>query len=100
MSEQEKIFATGARITDERLVVELWNGNEVNVPLAISWRLMAATPAQRENYVLEDRGTAIRWPEVDEDIGVAFLLGLPERVLEELVDLWDAQEALMPGSGG
>ncbi len=30
-----------------------------------------------------DFGTAIRWPDIDEDIGVATLLGVPEWLVEQ-----------------
>jgi hypothetical protein len=36
---------------------------------------------------MEDRGTAIHRPSVDEDIGVAHLLGVPERILDDIVGL-------------
>ena len=42
-----------------------------------------ATKAQRENWEITDFGIAVRWPDIDEDIGVAGLLGVPETLLEE-----------------
>ncbi len=83
----EKVFATGVRFDADRLYVVLANGFEISAPIAAFPRLRDATPGQRSDYVIEDRGTGIHWPEVDEDIGVAYLLGIPERVLDELVGL-------------
>ncbi|MEP7378227.1 MAG: DUF2442 domain-containing protein [Chloroflexota bacterium] len=80
-------LATGVRFGDARLYVQLGSGSEVSVPLADFPRLLHATDAQRADYVLEEHGTAIHWPQVDEDIGLAHLLGLPEEALEKLVGL-------------
>lgn len=80
-------LATGVRFDDDRLHVRLASGSEISVPLADFPRLRDATSEQREDYVLEERGTAIHWPQVDEDIGLAGLLGIPEQVIEDLVGL-------------
>ncbi len=80
-------LATGVRFDDERLYVRLANGSEISASLADFPRLRDATSEQREDYILEERGTAIHWPQVDEDIGLAGLLGIPEQVIEDLVGL-------------
>jgi hypothetical protein len=84
---EEKVFATGVRFDSDHLYVVLANGAEVGSPLAAFPRLRDATPEQRLEYVMEDRGTAIHWAGVDEDIGVAHLLGVPERILDDIVGL-------------
>jgi len=40
-------------------------------------RLRDATPAQRAGYELIGPGIGIHWPEIDEDISVPRLFGLP-----------------------
>ena len=45
-------------------------------------RLHAATAAQRAKGRVEGWGTALRWEEIDEDIGVAHVLGVPEDELD------------------
>lgn len=46
-------------------------------------RLRQATPAQRRACRVEDFGTALRWDEIDEDIGVDSIIGVPEDDLLE-----------------
>jgi hypothetical protein len=65
-------------VDDERLLVRLTDGRELSAPLSSSPRLARATPQQREHWTLEAKGTTIHWPDVDEDIGVWTLLGVPE----------------------
>jgi len=43
-------------------------------PLAWSWRLSEATPAQRANYRLTGTGQGVHWPDIDEDISVEGML--------------------------
>lgn len=80
-------FATSVRFDDRRLHVKLANGAEVSAPLTDFPRLLNASEAERRDYRIEERGTGIHWPQVDEDIGVAGLLGLPEQVVEDAVGL-------------
>lgn len=75
-------LAASVRVTDTRLTVRLTDGREVSAPVADFPRLAAAAAADRRNWKITARGTAIRWPDLDEDIGLAGLLGLPETVLE------------------
>ncbi|MGA2328139.1 MAG: DUF2442 domain-containing protein [Bryobacteraceae bacterium] len=68
------------RITKDRIIVDLLDGRVVSVPLAWSWRLSEATPAQRANFRLIGSGQGVHWPELDEDISVEGLLhGTPAR---------------------
>ncbi len=41
-------------------------------------RLWDATPAARRRWELIGRGLGIHWPDLDEDLSVAGLLGLPD----------------------
>ncbi|MFV9504205.1 MAG: DUF2442 domain-containing protein [Oscillochloridaceae bacterium umkhey_bin13] len=59
------------------LRVQLADGREVSVPLIWFPRLLRATPAQRQDWTLIGQGEGIHWEELDEDLSVASLLGLP-----------------------
>ena len=62
------------RVTSEEIVAELMDGRTITVPLAWSWRLSGATPAQRSNFRIVGTGQGIHWPDVDEDISVEGML--------------------------
>lgn len=62
----------------DAFVVHLQDGRSLTVPLEWFPRLRDATPAQRNNWRLIGPGTGIHWPDIDEDISVAGLLGLPD----------------------
>ncbi len=64
-------------ITDA-IVVHLEDGRSLTVPLEWFPRLRDATPEQRRHWELIGPGFGIRWPQIDEDISVAGLLGLPD----------------------
>ena len=66
--------AVDVSVTDDRLVVFLADGRELDAPLAWFPRLLGATSDQRRNWRLIGRGHGIHWPDVDEDISVASLL--------------------------
>ncbi len=74
--------ATSVRVDRSRFHVLLADGREISAPLERFPRLTDATPHQLANCEVTAFGTAIRWPELDEDIGVAALLGIPEDELE------------------
>jgi hypothetical protein len=76
-------LATAVRFEGDVLVVALSNGRDVSSAVADYPLLMAATAGQRANYEISPFGTSIHWPEVDEDIGVNYLLGVTE---DELYD--------------
>ena len=68
------------KITDDEIVASLADGRTVSVPLAWSWRLSEATPAQRQNYQLLGDGEGVHWPDIDEDLSVSGMLnGTPAR---------------------
>ena len=62
-------------VTDEAIVAHLVDGRVISVPLAWSWRLSDATPAQRANWELIGDGHGVHWPDVDEDISAEGMLG-------------------------
>src|SRR5438128_15169 len=65
-------------VTDETITAHLVDGRVISVPLAWSWRLSDATPAQRANWELIGDGYGIHWPDVDEDISAEGMLrGIP-----------------------
>jgi hypothetical protein len=65
-------------VTDETITAHLVDGRVITVPLAWSWRLSEATPAQRSNWQLIGDGHGVHWPDVDEDISAEGMLhGVP-----------------------
>jgi hypothetical protein len=65
-------------VTDEAITARLIDGRVISVPLAWSWRLSEATPAQRKNWQLIGGGHGVHWPDVDEDISAEGMLhGVP-----------------------
>jgi len=62
------------RVTKNEIIAYLADGRVIRVPLAWSWRLSDATPAQRANFRLIGAGHGIHWPDVDEDISVEGML--------------------------
>jgi hypothetical protein len=66
------------RVTEDEIIAYLIDGRVVSVPLAWSWRLSDATPAQRANFRLIGTGQGIHWPDIDEDISIEGMLhGVP-----------------------
>lgn len=65
----------GVEVSDEMITARLVDGRIISVPLAWSWRLAAATPEQRANYQIIGDGQGVHWPDVDEDISAAGMLG-------------------------
>ena len=67
-------------VNDQTITAQLADGRVVSVPLAWSWRLAAATPAQRANYEIIGDGQGVHWPELDEDLSAeGMLTGTPAR---------------------
>jgi hypothetical protein len=68
------------QITDDSIVAHLADGRVISVPLAWSWRLSEATPAQRSKFEFIGSGLGVHWPDVDEDISAkGMLFGIPAR---------------------
>src|SRR5947209_8436076 len=65
-------------VTKETITAHLVDGRVISVPLAWSWRLSDATPAQRANWQLIGDGHGVHWPDIDEDISADGMLnGIP-----------------------
>ena len=65
-------------VTEETLVAQLADGRTISVPLAWSWRLSQATPAQRSRFEIIGTGEGVHWPDIDEDISARGMLqGVP-----------------------
>src|SRR5438093_13392685 len=65
-------------VTDESITAHLVDGRVISVPLAWSWRLSEATPAQRANWRLIGDGHGVHWPDIDEDLSADGMLnGVP-----------------------
>jgi hypothetical protein len=52
----------------------------------VSARLAGATPGQRKRYEVSPSGYGIHWPELDEDLSVDGLLGLPHAPKTKFVE--------------
>lgn len=73
-------LAQSVEVTDNLITVRLTDGRTISVPLAWSWRLCDATPAQRRKFEVIGSGQGIHWPDVDEDISVRGMLeGIPAK---------------------
>jgi hypothetical protein len=66
------------RTIDDRLIFELDHDREMSLPLSASTRLANATPAERNHWTVGSRGISVHWPDVDEDIAIWEVLGIPE----------------------
>ena len=69
--------AAGLTFGADTLNVALVDGREISVPLEWFPRLRDATPQQRNNWRVIGRGEGLHWPDLDEDVSVFALLGLP-----------------------
>ncbi len=61
-----------AKITSDRLIVELKDGRTISTPLIWYPRLLHATPAERRN--VEVSGYGVHWPDLDEDLSIRGML--------------------------
>jgi hypothetical protein len=69
--------ALSVEFVDASIRVILDDGREISAPLAWFPRLRDASDAQRTNWRLIGRREGIHWPDLDEDVSVNALLGLP-----------------------
>src|SRR5262249_23120023 len=68
------------QISNEAISARLADGRTISVPLAWSWRLANATPAQRNRFEILGAGEGVHWPDLDEDISARGMLqGVPAR---------------------
>ncbi|MGC9314497.1 MAG: DUF2442 domain-containing protein [bacterium] len=70
----ESAKASSVRFTKYKLVVILFDGREISVPLEYFPRLRDASSKERENWRLIGGGIGIHWEDLDEDISVEGLL--------------------------
>ncbi len=61
-------------VTEDAIVAQLADGRIISVPLAWSWRLADATPAQRQHFEILGSGEGVHWPDIDEDISARGML--------------------------
>ena len=65
-------------VNDEAILATFTDGRIVSMPLHWSYRLEAATPAERRNYYLSGKGYGVHWPDLDEDLSAhGFFTGTP-----------------------
>lgn len=62
------------RFSDEVLVVDLFDGRTIIVPLTWFPRLLDATEEQRSRWKISGAGYGIHWPDIDEDLSTEGLL--------------------------
>jgi hypothetical protein len=74
----QEVRIKNIEVTSDTITAYLVDGRVISVPLAWSWRLSEATPAQRANYEIIGDCQGIHWPEIDEDISAeGMLYGVP-----------------------
>jgi len=61
-------------VDSDQLVVALFDGRTIAVPLAWYPRLANATAAERANFTIAGGGYGIHWPDLDEDLSTDGLL--------------------------
>ena len=70
----QSVIASGVRISDDYITVDLADGRTIAAPLAWYPRLTHATKDERDRWELQAGGRGIHWPQIDEDISIANLL--------------------------
>jgi Protein of unknown function (DUF2442) len=65
---------TDVRVSEDSLTVDLLDGRTITIPLAWYPRLLHATAAQRDNFLVVGGGYVINWPDVDEHLSSQGLL--------------------------
>jgi hypothetical protein len=69
--------AMSVEFVDASIRVVLTDGREVSAPIAWFPRLRDASPEQCANWRRIGHGEGVHWPDIDEDVSVNALLGLP-----------------------
>jgi hypothetical protein len=75
LANQPSAEAMSVEFVGDSIRVVLTDGREISAPLEWFPRLRDA--AQRLNWRLIGRGEGVHWPDLDEDVSVNALLGLP-----------------------
>ena len=87
--EMEIPHAQRVTISEDTLDAELSDGRAISVPLTWFPRLVHASPAERANWRLIDRGQGIHWEDLDEDISVeGILAGRPSGESQQSFKAW------------
>ena len=76
--QQTEPLAMDIAIDDNMLRIYIADGREMAVPIQWYPRLRDATLEQRNNWRLIGGGEGIHLPDIDEDISVRKLFGLPD----------------------
>jgi hypothetical protein len=71
------VQALNVEFVDASIRLTLTDGREISAPLAWFPRLRDASDGKRANWRLIGRGEGVHWPDLDEDVSVNALLGLP-----------------------
>jgi hypothetical protein len=66
------------RFDADQIWFKLEDGRTLGVPLVWFPRLDTASAQQRSNWELIPGADAVHWPDIDEDVSVSGLLGLPD----------------------
>ena len=69
--------AMSVEFVGDSMRVVLTDGREISAPLEWFPRLRDASDAQRLNWRSIGRGEGVHWADLDEDVSVNALLGLP-----------------------
>ena len=78
LSVQRDATIVDVMVEPDALRVFLVDGRELKAPLAWFPLLRDASRSQQANWRLIGRGEGIHWPDLDEDVSVAGLLGLSD----------------------
>jgi hypothetical protein len=69
--------AMSVEFSGESIRLVLTDAREISAPIEWFPRLRDASDEQRANWRLIGGGEGVHWPDVDEDVSVNALLGLP-----------------------
>ena len=78
-----RAVAEHVRVTASKITVVLEDGREISIPLAEFPELQRASKAQQANWEITALGTAVYWPDIDEELALAGMLGISESAIEE-----------------
>ncbi len=75
-----KSLAKDIAFDPDNMWIELTDGRKLSVPLIYFPRLLKATDAQRNSFIISGGGVGLHWEDIDEDISVEnLLLGIYDR---------------------